>query len=118
VKAILVVDDEFGIVDSLCEVLTDEGFSVRTAANGKDALRKMAEQRPDLVLMDYMMPIMDGQETVNAMQEDAALRDVPVVMMSSVPRPNLPHGGALAGFLRKPFDLDVLLAEVARVLGE
>lgn len=116
-KAILVVDDEFGIVDSLCEVLSEEGFAVSTAANGKDALRKIAEQRPDLVLMDYMMPVMDGLETMKAMQQDPAMRAIPVLLMSSVPRSNLPDDCTPSAFLRKPFDLDALLSEVVRLLG-
>lgn len=115
-KAILIVDDEFGIVDSLAEVLSDEGFSVRTAPNGKDALRRIAEQRPDLILMDYMMPVMDGAETLQAIRSDPALGDIPVLLMSSVPQANLPTQCVPSGFLRKPFDIDALLSMVAGLL--
>lgn len=116
-KTILIVDDEFGIVESLNEMLSEEGFAVSSATNGKDALRRIHEQRPDLILMDYMMPIMDGPEMMKAMQLDPALRDIPVLMMSSVPRRNLPADCEPAGFLRKPFELDALLSELTRLLG-
>jgi CheY-like chemotaxis protein len=116
VKAILIVDDEFGIVDSLAEVLSEEGFAVSTASNGKDALRRIAEQRPDLILMDYMMPVMDGAETLQAIRNDPALRDLPVLLMSSVPKANLPAQCAPTGFLRKPFDIDALLSMLATLL--
>jgi CheY-like chemotaxis protein len=116
VKTVLVVDDEFGIVDSLGEVLSEEGFAVVIARNGKDALRKLAEQRPDIVLLDYMMPVMDGREALRAMRADAAFSDVPVVMMSAVPRSNLPADCVVEGFLRKPFDLEELFAELTRLL--
>ena len=114
---VLVVDDEFGIVDSLSEVLSEHGFAVASAANGKDALRRVTERRPDLILLDYMMPVMDGQEMLRQLQADAELREIPVVMMSAVPRSNLPPSCAPSGFLRKPFDLDALFAELGRLLG-
>ncbi|HEX6242550.1 MAG TPA: response regulator, partial [Polyangiales bacterium] len=69
----LVVDDEFGIVDSLSEVLSERGFTVVGAANGKDALRRVAERRPDLIVLDYMMPVMDGREMLRQLQADAEL---------------------------------------------
>jgi CheY-like chemotaxis protein len=117
VKAILIVDDEFGIVDSLAEMLSEEGFAVSTASNGKDALRRIAERRPDLILMDYMMPVMDGAETLQTIRSDLALRDIPVVLMSSVPKANLPAQCVPTGFLRKPFDVDALLSMLASLLA-
>lgn len=114
---VLVIDDEFGIVDSLSEVLSERGFTVTSASNGKDALRRVMERRPDLILLDYMMPVMDGQEMLRQLQADAELRQIPVVMMSAVPRSSLPQTCTPAGFLRKPFDLDGLFEEVARLLG-
>lgn len=116
-KRVLIVDDEFGIVDSLAEVLSEEGFAVSTASNGKDALRRLAEQRPDLILMDYMMPVMDGAQTLQAIRSDPALRDIPVLMMSSVPKANLPAKCAPNAFLRKPFDVDALLSVLGSLLA-
>ena len=82
---VLVVDDEFGIVRLLEDVLTDEGHTVVVAINGKQALERATETRPDLVLTDFMMPVMDGAGLIEGLAADPALADVPVVVMSSLP---------------------------------
>jgi len=116
-RTVLVVDDELGIVESLGEVLGDEGFAVVTARNGKDGLRKLLEQRPDVVLLDYMMPVMDGADMLRELARSETHRAIPVVMMSAAPRKNLPADCQPAGYLRKPFDVDELLLELNRVLA-
>lgn len=117
-KTVLVVDDESGILESLEEVLGDEGFSVTIARNGKDALAKVASQRPDLVLLDYMMPVMDGRETLRALRNEPATRDLPVIMMSALPRKSLPADCVPDAFLRKPFEIDALLRELSRLVPD
>ena len=82
---VLIVDDEFGIMKLLEDVLTDEGHRVLTASNGRQALERAAEEKPALVVTDFMMPIMDGAALVKAMAADARLADIPVVIMSSMP---------------------------------
>ena len=82
---VLVVDDEFGIVKLLEEVLTDEGHRVVIATNGQQALERAAKEKPSLVVTDFMMPVMDGAALVKAMRADPQLADVPVVIMSSMP---------------------------------
>ena len=57
---VLVVDDEFGIAELFDAILTDEGYRVLTAINGRHGLEMLAQERPDLVFLDYMMPVMDG----------------------------------------------------------
>jgi CheY-like chemotaxis protein len=116
VKTLLVVDDEVGITDALHDLLSEEGFAVLTARNGKDGLKRIDEKRPDLILLDYMMPVMDGREVLLALQADAAYRDIPVIMMSAMPRSSIPADCKPAAFLRKPFEIDRLLAEVSRLL--
>jgi CheY-like chemotaxis protein len=118
VKTVLVVDDEFGITDALGDVLGEEGFHVVVARNGKDGLRRVGEQRPDIILLDYMMPVMDGRDMLKALQADPASRDIPVVTMSALARAQLPADFTPAAFLRKPFDIDMLLTELRRLLGE
>jgi CheY-like chemotaxis protein len=117
VKTLLVVDDEAGITEALNDLLSEEGFHVLVASHGKEALERMAGKRPDLILLDYMMPVMDGRELWLALQGDAAARDIPVLMMSAVPRASLPPDCKPVAFLRKPFTIDRLLAEVNRLLG-
>jgi CheY-like chemotaxis protein len=116
VTLVLVVDDEFGIVDSLTDVLSESGFTVASAANGKDGLRRVVERQPDVILLDYMMPVMDGPEMLRQLQADPQLQQIPVVMMSAVPRSSLPTSCTPNGFLRKPFDLTALFAELERLL--
>jgi CheY-like chemotaxis protein len=118
VRTLLVVDDEVGITEALSELLSEEGFRVLTARNGKEGLERIAGTRPDLILLDFMMPVMDGREMMQALQGDAAHRDIPVVLMSAMPRSSLPADCKPTLFLRKPFNLDQLLAHVRRLLGE
>jgi len=113
---VLVVDDEFGIRDVLEDLLGDEGYRTATAPNGQVALEKMRAERPDLVLLDYMMPVMNGAALVEQMQRSEELRTVPVVLMSasasSVWR-DLPA----AAFLPKPFELTQVLDVLTRLVG-
>lgn len=118
-KTILVVDDEFAIVWSVGTQLQDEGYRVVPAANGREALARVAAGRPDLVITDVMMPTMDGRELIAALSAADATRDVPVVVMSAISRSALDAAGPLRcdGFLRKPFGLDDLIRQVDRLIG-
>ena len=82
---VLVVDDEVGIANLLADVLSDEGHRVMVAANGHEALKRAEEERPDLVITDFMMPVMDGAQLMKAMADHTDLKDVPVFLMSSAP---------------------------------
>ncbi len=81
---VLVVDDEFGIVDVLETVLTDEGYRVLTACNGKQGLARLSEKKPDVILLDFMMPILSGGEMLRAMAAEPAYQRIPVIMMSAL----------------------------------
>lgn len=113
---VLIVDDEFGIVEAVRDLLSDEGYPTATALNGREALERMARERPSMVLLDYMMPMLNGPGVLDAMLKDPSLHDVPVVMMSASP-PEFWQHLPCAGFLPKPFDIDQLLAVVHRIVG-
>jgi CheY-like chemotaxis protein len=115
---VLVVEDEFAIAALLEMVLTDEGHHVLTAANGRQGLERLAEgPRPDLVITDYMMPVLDGAGLLRAMREDEAQRDIPCIVMSSMPEANVrERTDGYAAFLRKPFDLAAVVQLVATIL--
>ena len=116
---VLVVEDEFGIAELLDAVLTEEGYQVVTAMNGRDGLDLLAREQPVLVLSDYMMPVMDGASLLARIRADPALQGIPVVMMSSMPEAAVAQRCAgYAAFLRKPFKLFELLDVVGRVLGK
>jgi CheY-like chemotaxis protein len=117
VATVLVVDDELGIVESLSEILGEEGFTVLVARNGKDALRRLAEATPDIVLLDYMMPVLDGRDTLAAIRSHPRLSTIPVLMMSAMPKSSLPADCQPTAFLRKPFDIDVLLTQIRALIA-
>ncbi len=117
-KTILVVDDEYAIVEALAALLADEGYRVVTGMNGREGLERLAADVPDLVLLDVMMPVMDGHALLQAIREDPALAKIPVVMMSAAPKASFgpPVSLAYDAFLHKPFGVNPLLETIARLL--
>ena len=114
---ILVVDDEFGIGELLVTLLEDEGHRVLTALNGRHALDRMSENKPDLVISDLMMPVMDGGQLLRAVRDHAELKEVPFVLMCALPEDAIASRiGGYTAFLRKPFKLTEVSSMVARVL--
>jgi CheY-like chemotaxis protein len=101
-------------------VLADAGHDVVTAVNGRQGLELLGKRPPDLVLLDFMMPIMDGPAMLKAMKEDPAYRNVPAVVMSSLPESAVAEAasGMYAAFLRKPFKLAAVIDTVRTVLGQ
>ena len=115
---VLVVDDEFGITELFDAVLTDEGHRVLTAMNGRQGLEMLAQERPDLVFTDYMMPVMDGAAMLSAITADPGLRDVPVVVMSAMPEATVAERCfGYAAFMQKPFRLTQLTNLARRLNG-
>ena len=116
---VLVVDDEFGIAELFDAILTDEGYRVLTAINGRHGLEMLAQERPDLMFLDYMMPVMDGAAMLRAMAADPMLHSIPVVVMSSLPEAAVAERcSGYAAFLRKPFKLADVVALAERLLGQ
>jgi two-component system chemotaxis response regulator CheY len=113
---ILVIDDEPAIRESVADILESEGYPVRALARAADALESMRREPTALVLVDLVMPGMNGAELVEQLRADAdpAIREVPVVLMTAA----LPGAAERAvpanGILRKPFELGELLATVSR----
>ena len=114
---ILVVDDEPGTVDVMIAVLADADFVATGVADGRDAVASMASEVPDLVLLDFIMPVMDGGETLRTMRANPELANVPVIVMSGLPEAMVKRKSRkYDAFLRKPFSLDELLATVERLV--
>ncbi len=112
--SILVVDDDPDIRESLREVLLSEGHDVRTATDGKDALDHLQESRPDVILLDLMMPVMDGWKFRDAQKRDQALADIPVIVISTAAGECGAAPADVAIQLPKPFSIDMLLEAVHR----
>jgi CheY-like chemotaxis protein len=111
-STVLVVDDEEGLCETLRDVFEDEGYSVRTVSNGRDALRvlRAMKVKPCVVILDLLMPILDGNAVYEAMKADPDLAKIPIVISTSDPS-QAPSGALI---MRKPIALDVLLAAVHR----
>ena len=116
---ILVVEDEFGIAEVLASVLTDAGHGVITAINGRQGLERLKETRPQLVLLDFMMPVLDGPAMLRIMRSSPEGHDIPAIIMSSLPEPAVAEAvsGMYSGFIRKPFKLRAVIDMVERVLN-
>jgi CheY-like chemotaxis protein len=118
VKTILLVDDEYALVESLTELLQDEGYRVVSAANGEDGLEKLRKEKADLVVSDIMMPIGGGSEFVRRLRALPEFRLTPVVITSAASKESL-DGSTLqvSAFLIKPFYFEKLLAIIVRLIG-
>jgi CheY-like chemotaxis protein len=118
-QTVLVVDDEFGVAEVLQSILEDEGYRVATAINGKQALMRLDEHKPDAIMLDYMMPIMDGTQTLAAIRKDAAFKNIPVIMMSSLEEAAVRETCTdYDAFLRKPFRAVAVVRLVAQLLSQ
>lgn len=115
-KTVLIIDDEFGIVEALCALLTDEGFRTHGAVDGKQGLAKLDQVQPDLVLLDFMMPVIDGPAVLRVLRAHPVWHDVPVILMSAVPESVVRElcGDTFQAFLQKPFNVDDLFELLRR----
>ena len=116
-KTILIVDDEFGILEVLESILSDAGFTVISAMNGQEALTRLQKTVPDLVILDFMMPLLDGAGVIKAMRGDKRLRAVPVLLASALPEKTISERcNGYNVFLRKPYKTEQLMEEISRLL--
>jgi twitching motility two-component system response regulator PilH len=115
IKNILLVDDSKTELHHLTELLTKHGFKVRTAENGEDAMRRLAEEKPDLILMDVVMPGQNGFQLTRAITRDPAFADVPVIMCTSKNQETDKVWGMRQGardYVVKPVNADELVAKI------
>jgi len=118
-RAILIIDDDDDIRGFLSDLLSTEGYQTQGAASGAEGIEIARRSKPDMVLLDIMMPEMDGYEVCERLKTDAATRDIPIIMVTvknditDISR-SLVTGAS--GFIVKPFDPDALLLLVEMVL--
>jgi len=118
-KKILVCDDEPYILMALTDAVEMEGYECVTAINGKEALQKARETLPDLIMLDIMMPFMDGFEVCRELKADAATRDIPVIMLTAKSQQVDIQKGKDAGaddYITKPFRPSTLRKKFNEVL--
>ncbi|HEX9242986.1 MAG TPA: response regulator [Anaeromyxobacter sp.] len=112
---VLVVDDDPDILDAICDILEAEGYRVARARHGGEALERIEAERPALILLDLMMPVMDGVSFAQALRARPAVSDLPIVVISADGNRQRAAPVGAAGYLAKPFDIDSLLAHVSRL---
>ena len=116
---VLVVDDEFGIAELFEAILADEGHRVLMATNGKHGLEVLAEERADLVFLDYMMPVMNGATMLSELATHPDLWCIPVVMMSAMSEAGVAERClGYAAFIHKPFRIEQVITLTERFLGK
>jgi CheY-like chemotaxis protein len=116
---VLVVDDEPLIAMVLKEALEDENYRVLTAANGKQGLERLIEERADVVLLDIMMPVMSGPAMLRAMAAHPNLRGIPAIILSSLPEVTIrAKTDSVAAVLQKPYTTEEVVRTITRVLGK
>jgi CheY-like chemotaxis protein len=118
---ILVVDDEPHILDNLSDLLDLEGYSVETATDGREALDRLEDIHPHLILCDMMMPHVDGWEVLRHVRSSDKLSAVPFIFLTASAEPSTreqAHVEAVDGFITKPFRVDELLDTVAAHLSK
>ncbi len=113
---VLIVDDEFALGDLLRDLLVERGYDVQVVINGQLGLDAISQSTPDVILLDVMMPIMDGPEMLRRLRADEKLRHIPVIYMSSLPSA-IPDEGLHQAALSKPFSLEELIRNILLVLA-
>ena len=115
---VLVVDDEEDVLDLVKTLLTGNGYQVTTAKTGEQALIQAVENRPDLIILDLVMPGISGLEVCRLLKSKKDFKKVPIIMMSVLDRPidhqHIEEAGA-DHFIHKPFDIDQLLITVDKI---
>ncbi|HLV80250.1 MAG TPA: response regulator [Chthonomonadaceae bacterium] len=119
-KKILAVDDEPSIVRLIQINLEKQGYQVITAYDGKEALEKVASEHPDMVVLDVMMPFMDGFEVLRTLRKEPATRELPVIMLTAKAQDADVYTGYKDGadsYLTKPFNPRELISFVQRIFA-
>lgn len=117
---ILIVDDEQDFVETIEFFLTRKKFKVATANNGKEALKKVEADKPDLILLDIMMPSMDGITTCRQLKSFEDSRNIPIIMLTAKGQKEDVTEALSSGandYIVKPFDFDELVSRIRKVLS-
>lgn len=120
-RKIVLAEDEPQIARLIEFKLKKEGYDVTWKENGEEALKAIKADKPDLILLDIMMPVMDGYEVLRRLKEDENLTDIPVIMLTARSQEKDVVKGIDLGaedYITKPFHPAELLARVKRILGK
>jgi len=118
-RKIVMIEDSKAASTVLKDVLSAEGHTVLHAADGVTGLALARREKPDLILLDLLLPKLNGYEVCNALMRDNLTRHIPVLIISTLDTPESIEKAKLCGarnFMKKPYDLDTLLREIKRLL--
>ncbi len=114
-RRLLLVEDDVDLRSAMADALSDHGYDVLEASNGKEALSIAHTRGPALILLDLMMPVMDGWTFLRRRAENIGLSSIPVVVLSAQRDEDFPADGGVLLFMRKPPDMTSLLAIIDRI---
>jgi len=120
---LLVVDDEPDIVSFLGQALSIHGYQIRSASNGLEALERIGELTPDLILLDLKMPGMDGYEVIRRLKRDEATRGIPIIVITASPVDKERDkvrvlGMGVSRYMSKPLSVETIVAEIKKATME
>lgn len=120
VLKVLIVDDDVNVRDTLLQLLETKGFLVAGAENGREALKKVCQDKPHLIILDVGMPVMDGIETFRRLRESTDTQDIPVIFLSGrvdaadcIPD----SSGGAKEYINKPCDIAYLISRINALLA-
>jgi CheY-like chemotaxis protein len=116
-RTVLIVEDQPVIRALLCIALEAEDYQVTTAEDGEDALRQVHHQQPDAILLDLMLPKMDGWAVIDSLDRDNRAIPIPIIVVSASYGSDLVGGRNVKAFLSKPYDLDALMLTLEETLS-
>ena len=120
-KKILIVDDEVDLVETVRFPLEIEGYQVLVAYNGEDALSQARKENPDLILLDLMLPKLDGYKVCRLLKFDERYKHIPILMLTAKTQEKDKVIGMETGaneYITKPFDMDYLMKKVKEYLSK
>ena len=120
-QTILIVDDEKNLLRALENLLTTEGYSVVTAGRGRDAIVLAKSRQPDLIVLDVMLPDMDGPQVAEELNGSPATKDIPIIFLTALLSKNEEKTKQSSGsnlVLAKPYDAENLINEIKKLLPE
>lgn len=124
-KKVLLVDDDHDVISALQTILESKGFEVRAAFDGPSGLKKAKEEKPDLIVLDVMLPGLDGMAVCHALKKDSSTRPVPVLILTSLSESSegkdaarlVAEGHGAAGYLEKPVEPKLFMDQVYALLN-
>lgn len=115
-RSVLIVEDEPAIRALVCMVLEGENYDVAIAEDGQAALAHLEHQKPDAMLLDLMLPKVDGWAVIDSLDRDTEAQDIPIIAVTAGARKVAVGEQGVRAFLSKPYDLDTLLVTLDQVL--